>query len=384
MPGRLRVAIVGLGAVARAVHLPILSRRSDHFEVVAVCDASPDALEIAGSRFGVPPEGRWSDLDQMVAGCQADALLVSHSGSHARSVVAGLDAGLAVLSEKPLAYTLDEVDRVERAGGNGRVAVGYMKQHDPAVVQAARLVADRPRPRSVEVTVLHPSADSQLGQSELDPHRPQMPAAIVDGLRRDDSELVRRALGDAAEAYGQLYTGVLLGSIIHELAVLRSLGISLASIDWVDRWPTDAAPPSLAVLGRTDDGVRVSIRWHYLHDHPAYREEVRWHDAQGTLSLVFPAPYLLRAPTELEVTARDGAATTHTRFASHDEAFEHQLLAFEAMARHDGPAPTSLDDARSDVVTCQQVIARLATHEGIRVGGEAGRHQDGQGAAVTP
>lgn len=384
MTGRLRVAVVGLGAVGRAVHLPILLRRSDRFEVVGVCDASPGALEVAGARFGVDADRRFTDLDRMVTRSRADVLLVSHSGSHAGSVAAGLAAGMTVLSEKPLAYTHDEVDQLERAGGRDRVAVGYMKRHDPAVVRAAEVVQDRPRPRSVEVTVLHPSAEAQLAQSELDPHRPEAPADILRDLGRVESDLIRRALGDAATEYGPLYAGVLLGSIIHELAVLRSLGIELTEIDHADRWPVDAFPPSLSVLARTADGVRVSIRWHYLHDHPAYREEIRWHDSFGTVSLTFPAPYLLRAPTELAVTAKHGAATTSTRFTSHEEAFEHQLLAFHDFARGETPSPNGLDDARADVATCQQVIARLAAREGVPVGGEARLGTTDAAAPIMP
>ena len=35
---RIRVGLVGAGAVASSVHLPILTRRSDLYEVVAIAD----------------------------------------------------------------------------------------------------------------------------------------------------------------------------------------------------------------------------------------------------------------------------------------------------------------------------------------------------------
>ncbi len=38
MTERVRVGVVGLGAVAQAVHRPILARRADLFEPVASCD----------------------------------------------------------------------------------------------------------------------------------------------------------------------------------------------------------------------------------------------------------------------------------------------------------------------------------------------------------
>ena len=49
MTDRIRVAVAGLGAVAQAVHLPLLARRWDLFEVAAVSDLSAglrDALRL--------------------------------------------------------------------------------------------------------------------------------------------------------------------------------------------------------------------------------------------------------------------------------------------------------------------------------------------------
>ncbi|MBA2373413.1 MAG: gfo/Idh/MocA family oxidoreductase, partial [Chloroflexi bacterium] len=37
----LRVAVIGLGAVAQAVHLPLLDRLTDRFRVAAIADLSP-------------------------------------------------------------------------------------------------------------------------------------------------------------------------------------------------------------------------------------------------------------------------------------------------------------------------------------------------------
>ncbi len=44
------------------------------------------------------------------------------------------------------------------------------------------------------------------------------------------------------------------------------------------------------------------IRWHCLARYPAYRESLAAHHAEGSISLTFPSPYRLHAPTELAVT----------------------------------------------------------------------------------
>ena len=57
--GRVRVALLGLGAIAQVVHLPILSQLDD-VDLVGACDADhPKARAIAG-RFGIPRVFTWN------------------------------------------------------------------------------------------------------------------------------------------------------------------------------------------------------------------------------------------------------------------------------------------------------------------------------------
>ena len=50
---RVRVGLVGAGAVASSVHLPILTRRSDLYEVVAIADLNLAATHVLADRFGI-------------------------------------------------------------------------------------------------------------------------------------------------------------------------------------------------------------------------------------------------------------------------------------------------------------------------------------------
>lgn len=51
---RIRVGVVGLGAVAQSVHLPLIARRWDLFELTAVADLSPSLVAEIGAQYGVP------------------------------------------------------------------------------------------------------------------------------------------------------------------------------------------------------------------------------------------------------------------------------------------------------------------------------------------
>ena len=368
------MAVVGLGAVARAVHLPILKKIQDHFEVAAICDISPVTLSHCGERFGIGPDQRFSDLEEMLESVETEALMVLTSGSHSREVLSGLRSGLTVFSEKPLAYTAREAKEIGDAlsGSGDRLMVGYMKLYDPAVQAAVELVRERGPARVVDVTVLHPSAGAQLANTDFSPVGSAPAPDAARAVAAEERELEREALGEAAEQIGSIYSGVMLGSIVHDLAVMRALGIELDEIDQVHRWPQDARLPSLSVAARTSEGTMVNIGWHYLDGYPEYREEIRWHDSHGSLELTFPTPYRLHAPTFLDVRSVAGTIVEETRRHSPVEAFEQQLLAFHAMARGGVPPKAGYAEGAADIVTCQRMATRLAETEKLVVGGEAG------------
>src|SRR5439155_14952192 len=62
---RLRIGVVGCGAIAQAQHLPNLLDRPDLWEVTAVCDVSPGLVQAVGDRFGVPR--RYTDYRALLA-----------------------------------------------------------------------------------------------------------------------------------------------------------------------------------------------------------------------------------------------------------------------------------------------------------------------------
>ena len=109
--GRLRVGVAGLGAVAQAVHLPLLARLPDAFEIAALCDLSP-ALRRGDRRplRGAAGSARFGSVAELLELPGLDGLLLLTSGSHGADALAALERGLPVLCEKPLAFTAAEAD----------------------------------------------------------------------------------------------------------------------------------------------------------------------------------------------------------------------------------------------------------------------------------
>ena len=246
----LRVGVVGLGAVAQSVHLPLLAKHPELFRIAAVCDLSASMCSVLGDRFGVDRLHRFATADALLADTDLDAVAILTPGSHGELAAAAARRGLAIFCEKPLAYTLAEAD--ELAALSPRLMLGYMKLYDPAVERARDVLADRPSPRSIEVTVLHPPDAPQLAHAGLLPSPDDVDAAQLAALVAAEEAAVQRAVGDVPLELGRLYTNVILGSIVHELAVIRYLAGGPVELEYADRWQT-----SIALAGTVGDATRV-------------------------------------------------------------------------------------------------------------------------------
>jgi predicted dehydrogenase len=366
-----------LGAVAQAVHLPLLDRLDDRFQISAIADLSDSLVQAIGERYRVPAPRRFLSLDAMLGVVGLDGLLILTSGSHGDAILAGLDRRLAVFAEKPLAWTLREADAIAArlaADPGQKLQVGYMKLYDPAVVEGLAVSGDTDRVgpvRSIEVRVLHPTGERQLAHAHLLPPPGDVPTETIERFQVEGDRLRSAALGPAAAELGPLYSNVVLGSIVHDLALIRAFAGDPTEIDSVDVWPADRWPPSISITGQLGPAARFAIRWHFLPEYPAYREEVRVISELATIELEFPSPYLLNAPTDLRITEHAGTARRDTESRSVVEAFEEELLAFHALVV-DGTRPRAgVTEGRADIVTSQRIVSRWASQAGIPIETEA-------------
>lgn len=158
---------MGLGAVAQAVHLPLLAKHPERFRIAGLCDLSRVTRDGIGARYEVSEERRFARAEELLGAGGLDAAAILTTGSHAALAGAAAGAGFAVFCEKPLAYSIGEVD--ELASADPVLQLGYMKLYDPAVERAAAVLAEGPAARSIEVTVLHPPAEPQLAHAGMLP-----------------------------------------------------------------------------------------------------------------------------------------------------------------------------------------------------------------------
>jgi predicted dehydrogenase len=130
---RLRVGIVGGGAIAQVAHLPTLKKLKS-VEVVALCDIDLPKARALADRFGVPDAH--DDIEDLLRapGIQV-AVICSPNHLHESHILAALSADLHVLVEKPLAMSAASVQRIMRAAEkrNRVVMVGMNHRYRPDV-----------------------------------------------------------------------------------------------------------------------------------------------------------------------------------------------------------------------------------------------------------
>jgi len=116
----LRGAFIGFGNVAAKGHMPGWGGRDD-VKIVAATDAAESRRE---AFLAACPQGHWNEtIDDLLSGEELDFVdICAPPGSHASLIERALDAGLHVLSEKPLVTRIEDAKRVATAAARaGRV-----------------------------------------------------------------------------------------------------------------------------------------------------------------------------------------------------------------------------------------------------------------------
>ncbi|MBC7287152.1 MAG: Gfo/Idh/MocA family oxidoreductase [Armatimonadetes bacterium] len=107
MSDKVRVALVGAGAMANSVHYPSLAEFSD-VELVALCDLIEDKLHATADRYGI--DRRYTNYQKMVEDTDPDAVYVLMPPHQLFDIVVWLlKRGLHVFIEKPPGVTREQI-----------------------------------------------------------------------------------------------------------------------------------------------------------------------------------------------------------------------------------------------------------------------------------
>ena len=137
----LKIGIAGLGRMGRH-HATNLAQRVQGAELVAGC--SPLAEELSWARDTLGVTQGYTEYAHLLAHPGLDAVfLVTPTTLHADQIIAALDAGKHVFSEKPLALNLADCLRVEKKAAlhtKLKAMIGYVRRFDPSYRDAAEKI----------------------------------------------------------------------------------------------------------------------------------------------------------------------------------------------------------------------------------------------------
>lgn len=135
IPVRKRVALIGIGDIARKVYLPLLSRH-DQAEIVGVLSHSSATVQRAVQTYRL--QKGTTELNELLS-WDLDAVFVhSPTPTHYELVTRCLERGVSVYVDKPLSYDLEESRRMaELAENKGLLlGVGFNRRYAPMYMAA--------------------------------------------------------------------------------------------------------------------------------------------------------------------------------------------------------------------------------------------------------
>lgn len=351
MSSKIRVGVIGTGLIAQVMHLHYLRELSEQFEIAALCDLSIENAATQGRQYGV--ESIFTDWREMLRS-PIDAVLVLTSGNHAQIAVEAAKAGLHVLVEKPMCYSVAEGDQMVSAAEAAAVTlmVGYPKRYDPAYARFLEEVAKVKSPRMMRVTTFESALAPYVGHYPLARPVPA-PADVLAHLTADADASVEAAIGDLDPFLKKMYNGVLLDTLVHEINTVRGALGEPDRIEWVDL--RDDVVTVMLRFG----ALPVAIHWVDISSISRYRMEFALIGDDRHVTLTFPSPFLRSEPALLEI--EDGEPGTSrswrtTETTSYESAFKRELLEFHRAATTGTQPVTSGLDGLKDIAICQAII----------------------------
>jgi len=350
---RVRVGLIGAGLVGQAAHAHFLWDERERFELVALADPSALVRAAVGDRYGIAE--RHASIDQLL-GLGLDAIVVAVPDAfHADVACRGLEAGLHVLCEKPLALSLEECDRIAAArDASGCVLqVGTMKRYDPAYLRLLELL-----PASAADLLYLSIEVRDPDQGPFVAHLPMTAASdlapeLGAELRARMASRIHEAAGGEPPVGGARAYEAYLSSMVHDVSLLQGV-LEHFGAPWCERaddgaWWDEGRAVSLSAA--LPGGGRAHIVHHNLPGVNDYSERMTLHCTDRVLELTFPSPYLRHQPTRLVEHRSDGGiglrSTVH--HVSHEEAFREELRAFADACTGRGPVVTPVEAGRADV-----------------------------------
>jgi myo-inositol 2-dehydrogenase/D-chiro-inositol 1-dehydrogenase len=202
---RLRVAVIGAGYIGQ-LHARVVSE-SPLAQVAAIVDVNRESGEAIATEYGVP----WfSTVDSVCQDGNIDAAIVAvPDTAHEEPTCRLLQAGKAVLLEKPMAHTLDAARRIGEVArsSQSRLMVGHLLRFDPRYAGAAASVAEGVIGRPLHTTARRFTL-SQVGRRLAGRSSPRFYLGVhdIDAMQWVSGRKIKRVFARAVSSANQPHT----------------------------------------------------------------------------------------------------------------------------------------------------------------------------------
>jgi predicted dehydrogenase len=340
----IRMGVVGCGAIAQVHHMPNLLELQDEFEVTAVCDVSAGAAAYVAKRFHVPHY--FTDYRDLLA-ADVDAVLLCQSDPKTDVAVAAFDAGKHVFIEKPVCFSLQEMERMvaaqKRSGKVGQA--GYMKVFDPAF-EVARAEAEDMDVTFVQINHLHPN--NNLHTAQFDIRRfDDIPAEAIEATNAARTAARTDAIGEAPPPVERAFH-MLSGSMIHDLYGLRTVMGLPTEIVSTEIWLDGRAFTTTLAYA---NGARCVATWIDLPELWDFQESLEIYGGNKRVILEYPTGFSKGHISKITIQGIDEAGVTYRKQPAidWDSAFVREMRHFHSCISEGTTCRTPLSDAGLDV-----------------------------------
>ena len=118
----IRLGLIGCGGIVQKTHARAYHSLTETVKISALADIVSENLQKVGEEFDVPEKHRYSDYRDMLSNTEIDAVTIATPHSfHAEQVAESAQAGIAIISEKPMATSIEEADQIIEAVNQNNV-----------------------------------------------------------------------------------------------------------------------------------------------------------------------------------------------------------------------------------------------------------------------
>ena len=335
----MRVGLVGAGNMMQITHLPSLLQ-IEEVELAGLAELDRARAEKLAAAYQIPHI--YASAEELADHAEEldCAVVVTLKEHHAAAVIPLLEAGIPVFTEKPLAGSRADAERIhaasERTGTP--VMVGYMRQFDPAVQRAKELLA-KGSIGDVRFAQFHDFGGNwHMGAAALHslPIAPQPAAPDASSASPSQPEPSERVLTEWLEVW------------VHDVNLMRHL---LGDPDGV-RY-SSSGPPRLAVL---DYGAHETVLevGKSTYANAPWNQAATIYGTAGRIDLVHAPPLLFRQPSALTLYTPTGSTRLDVPAR---EAFTEEIRYFlRCVQRGETPVPDAAEGV-ADIALCEQIVA---------------------------